>query len=98
MNTGWPPTARNARTGLFTPPGMTFSARSKRESDLESLMEGGVYSLVRPRSSRSSKRNESRVPLEARKRRILPQLLRMRDLPIHCLLQLRKRAHDVILL
>ena len=42
MKTGSPPTARNARTGLFTPPGMTFSARSKREADLGSLMEGGV--------------------------------------------------------
>src|SRR2546422_11203816 len=26
---GWPPTALKARTGLLTPPGMTFCARSK---------------------------------------------------------------------
>src|SRR5260221_9651074 len=29
MKRGVPPTARNARTGEFTPPGMTFWARSK---------------------------------------------------------------------
>src|SRR2546426_8014566 len=29
MISGSPPTARNARTGLFTPPTSTFSARSK---------------------------------------------------------------------
>ena len=29
MKRGVPPTARNARTGEFTPPGMTFCARSK---------------------------------------------------------------------
>src|SRR5450432_1912610 len=28
MNSGCPPTARNARTGLFTPPGIKRSARS----------------------------------------------------------------------
>ena len=26
INRGWPPTDRKARTGLFTPPGMTFWA------------------------------------------------------------------------
>ncbi|GAA2937410.1 hypothetical protein GCM10020221_36460 [Streptomyces thioluteus] len=29
MNRGVPPTARNARTGEFTPPGVTTAARSK---------------------------------------------------------------------
>src|ERR1035437_3645121 len=31
---GWPPTARNARTGEFTPPGMYFSASAKSCSDM----------------------------------------------------------------
>src|SRR5262245_3083580 len=38
MNTGSPPTARNARTGEFTPPGITCRARSNRALDTESLM------------------------------------------------------------
>src|SRR5688572_26822620 len=33
MNGGEPPTARYARTGEFTPPGMTRRARSKRSSE-----------------------------------------------------------------
>src|SRR4051812_38819194 len=33
MNRGVPPTARNARTGEFTPPGMTARARSKRAAE-----------------------------------------------------------------
>src|SRR5262249_48248583 len=33
MNTGLPPTARQERTGLFTPPGMTSLARAKSSSD-----------------------------------------------------------------
>src|SRR4051794_5460843 len=33
MNLGVPPTARNARTGEFTPPGVTVRARSKRAAD-----------------------------------------------------------------
>ena len=33
MNRGVPPTALNARTGEFTPPGVTASARSKRAAD-----------------------------------------------------------------
>ena len=53
---------------------------------------------VSPRGGRSGQRDEPRVPLEPRQRRIVPQLLRMRDLPIHRLLQLRKRPHGVILL
>src|SRR5688572_19635668 len=40
MNTGSPPTARNARTGEFTPPGMTRWARSKRTFEFGSLIEG----------------------------------------------------------
>src|SRR5579872_3362226 len=31
MKTGFPPTARKARTGLLTPPGMTRHARSKSD-------------------------------------------------------------------
>jgi hypothetical protein len=33
MKRGVPPTARNARTGLFTPPGVTSCARAKRSAD-----------------------------------------------------------------
>ena len=36
MMSGVPPTARNARTGLFTPPTRIFSARAKRSEDRES--------------------------------------------------------------
>src|SRR5262247_3710404 len=35
MNGGVPPTARNALTGEFTPPGMTFRDRSNRRSFFE---------------------------------------------------------------
>ncbi len=34
MNRGVPPTELNARTGEFTPPGMTFRARSNQLSEL----------------------------------------------------------------
>src|SRR6185437_11942337 len=34
MISGAPPTARNARTGLFTPPTRIFSARAKRSLEL----------------------------------------------------------------
>ncbi len=34
MNRGVPPTARNARTGEFTPPGITCCARSNSSADL----------------------------------------------------------------
>ena len=33
MNRGVPPTARKARTGLFTPPGVSFWPRAKRSAD-----------------------------------------------------------------
>jgi hypothetical protein len=33
MNRGVPPTALNARTGEFTPPGVTARARSNKEAD-----------------------------------------------------------------
>src|SRR5690349_2482823 len=33
MNNGFPPTERNARTGLLTPPGVTRTARSKSDWD-----------------------------------------------------------------
>jgi hypothetical protein len=34
MNRGVPPTARNARTGEFTPPGVTIRARSNRACEV----------------------------------------------------------------
>jgi hypothetical protein len=33
MNRGVPPTARKARTGLFTPPGVIACARAKRSAE-----------------------------------------------------------------
>jgi hypothetical protein len=33
MNRGTPPTARNARTGEFTPPGVTSEARRNRSEE-----------------------------------------------------------------
>ena len=33
MNRGVPPTTRNARTGLFTPPGVSFCPRAKRSAE-----------------------------------------------------------------
>jgi hypothetical protein len=33
MNLGVPPTARKARTGLFTPPGVIRCPRAKRSAD-----------------------------------------------------------------
>src|SRR5687767_11002054 len=38
MKTGWPPTARNARTGLFTPPGIRRCALSNSCSETRSDM------------------------------------------------------------
>src|SRR5882724_9658990 len=37
MKGGVPPTARKARTGEFTPPGMIFCERSKRSSFFEAM-------------------------------------------------------------
>src|SRR5260221_6730666 len=45
MKRGVPPTARNARTGELTPPGMTRWARAKRSSDWVML---GVHHKDRP--------------------------------------------------
>ena len=36
MNGGWPPTAPNARAGLFTPPGITLLARANASRLLSS--------------------------------------------------------------
>src|SRR3954466_5849909 len=41
MKTGSPPTARKARTGLFTPPGKRFFARASSRCDRCDLMAGG---------------------------------------------------------
>src|SRR5690242_15779521 len=53
MISGSPPTARNALTGLFTPPTNTVSARSKisRERRLSGLMDfvGVLIRVERPR-------------------------------------------------
>src|ERR1700733_15146496 len=38
MKSGVPPTPRKARTGEFTPPGITFWARANRASDLAVFM------------------------------------------------------------
>src|SRR5262245_61973756 len=40
MKSGLPPTARNARTGLLTPPGMAFCARAKSSLERSCFIEG----------------------------------------------------------
>src|SRR5687767_13860848 len=52
MKIGWPPTARNARTGEFTPPGKRFSARSSRRLEVSSLMRLFVTEAARRAPSR----------------------------------------------
>src|ERR1041385_9070248 len=42
MNSGLPPTLRKARTGEFTPPGMSVCARRNRSSDLDRFMLTGL--------------------------------------------------------
>src|SRR5437660_4569862 len=42
MKSGCPPTARNARTGELTPPGITASARLNSCSDLDIVKNGGL--------------------------------------------------------
>jgi hypothetical protein len=53
MNSGVPPTALNARTGLFTPPGMIFRARVNRRADAEATFR--VYCAPRA-SARAASR------------------------------------------
>src|SRR5688500_17676978 len=48
MNGGSPPTALNARTGLFTPPGITFFARSNSAADFDRSMRGVIARAARP--------------------------------------------------
>ena len=56
MNRGVPPTARKARTGEFTPPGMTCWARSNNAADAGT-------SLIRPSVKRASaRRSRPRLP------------------------------------
>src|SRR6266567_224163 len=45
MKSGCPPTARNARTGELTPPGMTASARLNSSSDFDIVKSGGLQEL-----------------------------------------------------
>jgi len=43
MNSGFPPTLRNARTGELTPPGMVAHALRNSSSDLVCLMVIRLY-------------------------------------------------------
>ncbi len=52
MNRGVPPTAAKARTGEFTPPGVTARARSKRARDCSSGR--GVTASLSPRAGRDA--------------------------------------------
>src|SRR6185437_526724 len=47
MISGAPPTARNARTGLFTPPTRIFPARAAMADDREELLAAAVFSELR---------------------------------------------------
>src|SRR5438067_3743117 len=53
MKSGSPPTARKARTGLFTPPGKRFFARASSRCDLCDLMAGAPL----PRTPRAGSCN-----------------------------------------
>src|SRR6476646_2463821 len=46
MKRGVPPTARKARTGLFTPPGVTASARAKRAAEAVGSRVAGTAVVV----------------------------------------------------
>src|SRR5258708_39032018 len=48
-NTGVPPTARNARTGEFTPPGMSLCERSKSARLLSYMLVSGCGSVEQAR-------------------------------------------------
>src|SRR5512146_3194331 len=52
MKSGWPPTARNARTGESTPPGSKAWASAKSSADLLVLSSGaGAFVLDRTASA-----------------------------------------------
>ena len=64
MKRGVPPTAVNARTGEFTPPGVTARARSNQAS-LAAVVEGMVAEVTGSLSRRSARDPQSvraRVP------------------------------------
>ena len=50
MNRGVPPTARKARTGEFTPPGMTRWARSNSSADFGAFVHAPVCTVLRDRA------------------------------------------------
>ena len=52
MNRGVPPTPRKARTGEFTPPGMTSCARANKRFGFR-----GLHSLARVSASRAAGRD-----------------------------------------
>src|SRR5262245_25639605 len=56
MKRGVPPTARNARTGELTPPGMIFRERSNRRSFFEAM--GGEHPGKLPRAALDVRRVE----------------------------------------
>src|SRR5437667_12810257 len=59
---GWPPTARKARTGEFTPPGIYLSASAKSCSDWERIMTVPMRKDGRSRASRSKVRFMQAAP------------------------------------
>src|SRR6476619_2527404 len=54
MNRGVPPTARKARTGEFTPPGITVWARANASTDRWSVIRSGPVEGHVESASRSS--------------------------------------------
>src|ERR1700730_14318004 len=60
INRGSPPTARNARTGEFTPPGIMLSARCCKRRDCSVLRDvvDGIRSS-RPRSKKITRKKMS---------------------------------------
>src|ERR1035438_5338896 len=65
MNRGSPPTERNARTGEFTPPGITLSALNWRRRDC-SVLPHGVDGIESSRQGENGEIKESTdQPLQA---------------------------------
>src|SRR5436190_21807550 len=73
MNTGTPPTAPNARTGEFTPPGMTAQARRKSKPDSSPLLIPWPPSPARAASRAGPAAGVSHGHLVARVREKLEQ-------------------------
>src|SRR4051794_6954566 len=96
MKTGRPPTARKARTGLLTPPGITFSARSKSDVDTGSLTVPPSLEIGRRRCRGGrDERGEVGVASQSGQGGIFGELVGVRDLAVDGFPQLTERKPRV---